>query len=158
MNYSHSKYLCLNVQTNSANMPFNPVTKYRKADFVCIDIPEAKIASGDKYLSKTQMYIKILKKSKFKNLVFTEGKNGSWYFRNNKALNAPAFNNSVIDTMGAGDAFFSISSLIMQINKNVELACFLGNIAGALKTSILGHSKFINRQDFYKYLKTLVVK
>lgn len=153
-----SRYLSLNVQTNSANMPFNPVTKYKKANFVSIDIPEARIAAGDKYLSKLQMHNKILRKSNFKNLIFTEGKNGSWYFKNNKAFNTPAFNDNVVDTMGAGDAFFSISSLIMKINKDVELACFLGNIAGAIKTSILGHSKFINRQDFFKYVKTLMVK
>ena len=33
------------------------------------------------------------------------------------AFNTPAFNDNVVDTMGAGDAF-SISSLIMKINKD----------------------------------------
>ena len=47
-------------------MPFNPVTKYKKANFVSIDIPEARIAAGDKYLSKLQMHNKILRKSNFK--------------------------------------------------------------------------------------------
>lgn len=153
-----SKYLSLNVQTNSANIPFNPVTKYQKADFVSIDIPEAKIASGHKYLSKLEMHKNIIKKSKFKNLIFTEGKQGSWYFKNNKSFNTPIFNDKVVDTMGTGDAFFSISSLVMKKTKNIELACFIGNIAGALKVSIEGHSKYLDREEFIKYLKTLIIK
>lgn len=154
---NNSKFLALNVQTNSANLPFNPVTKFKKADFVSIDIPEAKIASGNKHMSKVEMFKKILSVSQFKQIVFTEGKKGSWFFRNNKSINTPIFNQNVVDTMGAGDAFFAISSLVMKKTNNIKLACFLGNVAGALKVSIEGHSKSINRDDFVKYLKTLII-
>ena len=67
-----------------ANMPFNPVTKYG-ANFVSIDIPEARIAAGDKYLSKLQMHNKILRKAILKPN-FYRGKKWSWYFKNNKVI------------------------------------------------------------------------
>ena len=42
-----SKYLAINCQTNSANLGFNLITKYPKADFICIDEPELRLASSN---------------------------------------------------------------------------------------------------------------
>ena len=56
----------------------------------------------------------------------------------------PVFNYNVLDTMGSGDAFFSISSLISRLSDDQELITFMGNVAGSLKVSIEGHSKNID--------------
>src|SRR6202040_4352074 len=44
-----ARFLAVNAQTNSANRGFNLVTKYPRADFVCIDDPEARLAVADRY-------------------------------------------------------------------------------------------------------------
>ena len=44
----NAKFIALNTQTNSANIGYNLVTKYKKANFVCIDEPEARLAVSDK--------------------------------------------------------------------------------------------------------------
>ena len=36
-----ARFLAVNAQTNSANRGFNLITKYPRADFICIDEPEA---------------------------------------------------------------------------------------------------------------------
>ena len=56
----------------------------------------------------------------------------------------PAFSSVAIDTLGAGDAAYSYSSMFIDKTKNNNLIGFLSSIAGGIKTKILGHSKFIN--------------
>ena len=46
----NSKNLHINVQTNSGNIPYNLVTKFKKANFVTIDHTEASLAVGLKLL------------------------------------------------------------------------------------------------------------
>ncbi len=43
-----AKFLAVNTQSNSANMGYNLVTKYPRADYVCIDAPEARLAVSDR--------------------------------------------------------------------------------------------------------------
>src|SRR5438270_764642 len=45
----HAPYLAMNVQTNSANMGYNPVTKYQRADYVCIHENELRLANHDQF-------------------------------------------------------------------------------------------------------------
>jgi len=42
-------YLAVNVQTNSANVGFNLVTKYPRADCVCVDEAEMRFATHDRH-------------------------------------------------------------------------------------------------------------
>jgi rfaE bifunctional protein nucleotidyltransferase chain/domain len=46
---SKSRFLAVNTQTNSANMGFNLITRYSRADYICIDAPEAHLAVADRY-------------------------------------------------------------------------------------------------------------
>ena len=41
---SNSRFLAVNTQSNSANLGYNLITKYQRADYVCIDAPEARLA------------------------------------------------------------------------------------------------------------------
>jgi len=151
-----SKYLAINVQTNSGNLPFNLVTKYNKADYICIDKPEVMLAVGKKNISMEEIRNDLLKKIKFKKICVTDGKNGAWYFKNKFFKNVPVFNYNVVDTMGSGDAFFAISSLASLLSDDEELITFLGNVAGSMKVSIIGHSKNIDYIDYAKYTESLL--
>ena len=149
-----AKYLAINCQTNSANLGFNLITKYPVSDFICIDEPELRLAasnnvSGIEDIVKNQ----IAKKIKCKNITITRGKNGSFSYLNSNILNVPALiSDRVIDTIGAGDVFLVISSLLYSIKSDQMVANIIGNIAAALKVDILGHSKSISRSNFYAVL------
>lgn len=151
-----SKYLAINVQTNSGNLPYNLVTKYRKADYVCLDTPESFLAAGRKNISREEVRKVLLKKMQFKKICITDGKNGAWYFKNRIFRNIPVFNYSVIDTMGSGDAFFSISAIASALTDDDEITTFLGNVAGSMKVSILGHSANIDYINYAKYTESLL--
>ena len=45
----NAPFLAVNAQSNSANHGYNLVTKYSRADYLCIDAPEAKLAVADKF-------------------------------------------------------------------------------------------------------------
>ena len=58
-------------------------------------------------------------------MIITKGKVGAYYTKNNKSYNAPIFNKEVIDTIGTGDAFFSLASLSTFTINDQALASFL---------------------------------
>ncbi len=153
-----SKFLSVNTQTNSGNRGFNYINKYKNADYVVIDEPEFRLASQDKHtkldLLATKKIPELINTKKF---IITMGKNGCMAFSNNKFLSSmPALTNKVVDTVGAGDAFFSISSAFAAISSDLEDLCLIGNIAGALKVEILGHRSFLEKAKIMKYIETLL--
>ena len=107
-----SKFLAVNAQTNSANRGFNLVTRYPKADFVCIDEPEARLAVADRYSPiETVVGVKLRKQMKLSEL--------HHYARQARLLGVHVGStgqshsrliDEAIDTIGAGDAFFAVAA------------------------------------------------
>ena len=57
--------------------------------------------------------------------------------------------------MRGGDAFFVISSLFAYLKSNPIDIGFIGNISGALKVNILGHSSSIKSQ-LLKFIESVI--
>jgi len=153
-----SKFLAINCQSNSANLGFNLITKYKKSNYICIDEPELRLATSNNQdeiekIVKDQLNHKIINK----NVTITRGRNGCFSYKNSKVLNVPAvISEKVLDTIGAGDVFLVITSLLYSIKTDQLVASLIGNIAGALKVDILGHSKSISQSNFYAVLKHIL--
>ena len=153
-----AKFLAINCQTNSANLGFNLITKYPVSDFICIDEPELRLAASDN-ISKIEEIVKsqITKKIKCKNITITRGRNGSFSYSGSNVLNTPALiSDKVIDTIGAGDVFLVITSLLYSTKSDQLVTNIIENIAGALKVDIFGHSKSISRSNFYYFLNHML--
>ena len=99
---------------------------------------------------------KLKRLSKFSKIIITKGKGGAVYTKSDKSFTAPIFNKEVVDTIGTGDAFFSLASLSTFVSEDQALAAFLGNVAGGIKVSIIGHSKNIEKDNFLKNVETLL--
>ena len=153
-----AKFLAINCQSNSANLGFNLITKYSVSDYVCIDEPELRLAASDNINGIENIVSKkINKKIKCNNITITRGRNGSFSYLNSKILNTPALiSDKVIDTIGAGDVFLVITSLLYSIQTDQLVTNIIGNIAGALKVDILGHSKSISKTNFYAVLNHIL--
>ncbi|MBF0560635.1 MAG: adenylyltransferase/cytidyltransferase family protein [Alphaproteobacteria bacterium] len=155
---SRSPFLALNAQTNSANHGYNLITKYPRADYVCIDAPEARLAMSDRRRA-LDVLIKdgLLKKIDCQRLMVTHGKNGCIAFdRENGTYWAPAFTSTVVDTMGAGDAFLAITSPMVAKGVSLEVVAFIGNAVGAMKVKVVGHRSSIDRAGLTKYVTALL--
>ena len=153
-----ARFLAINVQTNSANRGFNLVTKYPRADFVCIDEPEARLAVSDRYSSiESVVRDKLEKRMDCKNFVVTHGKRGSVVASVGQEIKRiPALVGEAIDTIGAGDAFFALAAPLVASGCDPFIAGFLGNAAGAMKVRIVGHRHQITRAEIVKYVTTLM--
>lgn len=156
----NSKFFCLNTQANADNRGFNLPSKYKKCDFLCLDIPELRLATGDRYSSIEFLASKLKKQMRASSILITMGEKGLYFkktlSKKDRTFVIPGFETNPIDTMGAGDVTFSLSSILNKVSKDEKVIAFLANLAGAIKTNIYGHEKFISKQNFIKSIDHLL--
>lgn len=154
-----AKFLAVNAQTNAGNAGFNPVTKYQRADYVCVDLPEARLAACMQGESSAPLLVKRLRESiRCDRWAITCGRSGSSVCEpratvDNRSMpfnflydaDIPAFATQGLDTIGAGDAFLAVSAPLVAAGLELEAAAFVGNVAGAIKVSIVGHRAHVTR-------------
>lgn len=155
---NESKFLAVNTQSNSANMGYNLVSKYPRADYVCIDAPEARLAVTDK-ISPIEEIItnRLPQKIDCKKFIITNGKHGCITHEPGDVVHTiPALTKSVVDTVGAGDAFLSVTSPLVAAGAPLNKVGFIGNIVGALKVAIVGHQHSVEKVAVLKSLNALL--
>lgn len=153
-----SMFLAVNAQTNAGNQGFNLVTKYPHADYICVDGPEARLAVADKHSDLAVIAGERLpSKVDCPKLIVTGGLHGCIsYDAANGTHRVPAFTKTVVDTVGAGDAFFAISAPLVKAGGPMENVAFVGNAAGAIKVGIVGHRKHVDKVALVKFITTLM--
>jgi sugar/nucleoside kinase (ribokinase family) len=152
-----SRFLAVNAQSNSANHGYNPVTRYPRADFICIDAPEARLAVNEKFATPQLLLDELLPaRMQCGRAIITWGAQGC-YARDQKGsvVHIPAFTNSTVDTVGAGDAFFAVAAPLAAAGGNMRDVAFVGNAAGAIKVGIVGHRSSVQKVPVLKYLSVL---
>ncbi len=155
---SASRFLAVNTQSNSANLGYNLITKYPKADYVCIDAPEARLALGDRVSPIGDIVHRLLDNHLDCNkIIITQGKHGCvTYERDGVVHTIPAFAKNVIDTVGAGDAFLSVTAPLVAAGGAMHRVGFIGNVAGALKVEIVGHRRSVDKPSLIKGITGLL--
>lgn len=152
-----ARFLAVNVQTNSANLGFNIITKFPRADYVCIDEPEIRLACHDRFSNLEKLILAISKKLSCDRIIITRGHRGSLVYSKNKGFaKIPVFSKEVVDRIGAGDAYFSLTSPCVFKDNPMEEVGFIGNAAGAMKVLIVGNRSSIESVPLSKYIVTLL--
>jgi rfaE bifunctional protein nucleotidyltransferase chain/domain len=144
------KFLAVNTQANAGNYGFNLITKYPRADYVCLDWREARLAACD----NTSPMKDIVKKGLIDcpNTIVTMGKEGCLV--EGKLL--PALTNTVVDTVGSGDAFFAVTAPLVAAGVPMDVVGFIGNAVGALKAGIVGHRSSVEKAALIKFMEALL--
>lgn len=153
----NARFLAVNTQTNSANIGFNLITRYPRADYICIDAPEARMATHDRLSPISDVASRILPRLvRCPRIVITHGKHGCVTYQAGEPVHTmPAFTQRVVDTVGAGDAFFAVTAPLVAAGAPVSLAGFAGNVVGSLKVEIVGHRKSVDKVAFLKAVTAL---
>ncbi len=152
-----AKFLALNVQTNSANIGFNVVTKFPRADFICIDEPEVRLATQNKSSTIEKLITKISRKLKCSKVIITRGHQGALtYDQKEGFMEIPVLSKEVLDRVGAGDAFFSFAAPCVCMGNPMELVGFIGNAVGAMKVLIVGNRSAVEPVPLRKYITSLL--
>lgn len=150
-----AKYLVLNCQTNSANYGLNIITKYNRADAFTLDQKELRLAYPANMAGEHIALKKLCGHLNGKGWL-TRGAEGAYGAEENQVYDCPAFTLTVKDTVGAGDAFYSVAGLYAASGAPTELVTFMGNIAGALGANIIGNKEAVAKVDVLKYAGTLL--
>lgn len=150
-----ARYLAINCQTNSSNHGLNIITKYTRADAFSLDQQELKLAFPAYANDETKGLKKLEEHLKGRGWL-TRGSQGAYGIEKGSIFQCPAFTLSVKDTIGAGDAFFSIAGLYMVAGAPIEIGTFAGNIAGALEANIVGNKESVEKVNLLKFANTLM--
>lgn len=150
-----SEKLILNCQTNSSNYGLNLITKYKKADYFSLDEKELRLAFAD-YKKTEEDLLQELSERLSAGGWLTRGSKGALSVEDKRLRRCPAFVLDVLDTIGAGDSFFSMAGLAVAVGAPIEVGTFLGNVAGALAANIVGNKDSLDKVDTLKFVTTLL--
>ena len=154
---SSSVVFGVNTQTNGANIGYNLITKYHNPNYVCLDESEARLAVQEKFADLEKVLKIITKSLNPEYLIITIGKKGSIGInRRNEINRTPVFSLKVIDTVGAGDAFFAYTAPCFASGLPLDLVSFIGNIVGALAVQIVGNKKSIEKYEVLEFIHSIL--
>jgi sugar/nucleoside kinase (ribokinase family) len=153
-----SKFLAVNTQTNSANPGFNLITKYPRADYICIDELELRWATGERFEEISDLIGRIVKLLKSKSMIVTCGHRGSIAHNSGteQFFKIPVFSGRVIDPVGAGDAFLAVTSPCVAKGLPIDLVGFIGNAVGAIAVTIVGNKSSVEPEQLFNFIRTLL--
>lgn len=152
----YAKVLMVNCQVNSSNYGMNLITKYKRMDGFVVDEREMKLAFKQETDEIGTLLKELLQQFYAQYGWVTLGANGAIGRNQQEESQIPAVTLQVKDTVGAGDAFYALAALSTLARVPIDLATFLGNLAGALKTNTLGNSQSIQKVDLLKYANTVL--
>lgn len=155
--FDESSFIALNTQSNSANMGYNPVTGYARADYVSIDEPELRFASHSKYGEVEMLAREIKKRLEAKFFMVSLGAGGNVLLAADGPIyKTPVFSRRVIDRTGAGDALFAVTSPCVYRGFDPEIVGFVANCVGALAVETVCNREPIDPAKLFKFITYLL--
>lgn len=151
-------FLVLNCQTNSNNHGFNIITRqYRRADAFSLDNQEMMLSCGRRDFDAD---------AELTAMAHGFGSSYAWLTRGDvmtlghapgqASAHIPPLVTDVTDTVGAGDAFFSVAGLAAAKKLPIDVATFLGQLAGAQAVNIVGNERPISKAALLKGAMSLL--
>lgn len=152
-----SKKYAVNTQTNSANAGYNMITKYKEPFFVCLDEPEIRLAAQERSANIEDIARRIKNETRAQYLITTLGRKGSIGIDREGSVNwTPIFSSKVVDTIGAGDAFFAFTAPCFAQGLPLDMVSFIGNAVGALAVQIVGNKKSVEKYELLEFIDAIL--
>lgn len=151
-----AKFIGINTQSNAGNMGYNTISKYPRAHYICIDEPEARLDSKDREGELEPIIETLSKKMSCDKITITRGIKGCLVYSPGGFEHIPAFSGKVLDSMGAGDAFLSITTPLVSIGAPMEVVGFIGNAVGAMAVTIIGNKEPVDKVSLVKYISSIM--
>ena len=150
-------FLSVNAQSNAGNLGYHSILRYPRADYLCMAENEMRLEARDRSRDLKQLILEVAQKMKCDRVTVTRGKHGSLCYKNGEGFfEIPAFAGQVLDRMGAGDSFLSLTALGMVQKAPTEVVGFIGNVAGAQAVATVGHRKSVEPAPLFKHIESLL--
>jgi rfaE bifunctional protein nucleotidyltransferase chain/domain len=152
-----AKFLAVNAQCNAGNLGHHALSKYLRADYVTATEREVRIEARDRHGDVRDLTRDVFGQLACQRLIVTRGKNGCLCCDAAGGLvQIPAVAGKVVDRIGAGDAFLSVSALLAAQGAPLEVVGFAGNAAGALAVATVANREPIDRVAYLKQIESLL--
>ena len=154
---SKAKFLAVNTQANAGNRGFNMVSKYPRADYMCIAGHEMDLETRDRESNDRDKIMSMAERLVCERFTVTLGRRGSLHYEKGKEpIRAPAVAPKIVDLVGAGDSVLAITAGLVANGTPWEIVGFIGNAAGAEMVSDLGNRISLSKTNLSKHLITLL--
>jgi rfaE bifunctional protein kinase chain/domain/rfaE bifunctional protein nucleotidyltransferase chain/domain len=154
---TRAKFLAVNTQANAGNRGFNTITKYPRADYVCLAMHEVALETRMKHAGWRELVLEVASRIGCPRFTVTWGKYGSLHYTPESCFTeVPALATHVTDRVGAGDAVLAVTSLLVAQKAPWDIVGFVGNIAGAQMVSDLGNRMSVNRASIARHAISLM--
>ena len=152
-----SKFLVVNTQANAGNQGFNTISKYPRADYVCIAGNEMELETRTRHASRKEMLLHLTKRIDCPRFTVTLGRAGSIHYElGEEVIEAPALAARVVDRVGAGDAVLAITGALVAVGTPWDIVALVANAAGAEMVADIGNRASLSKASLSKYLVSLL--
>lgn len=151
-------FLAVNCQTNSNNHGFNILNRrYRRADVFTLDQTELTLATGRREIDYGRELTALATQLGSKYAWLTRGAHETLGRNCVKEITAcPPLERTIVDALGAGDAFCAVAALAATSRVPLNVATFMGQLAGAQAVRIVGNSEPIRKAKLLKAGMTML--
>jgi bifunctional ADP-heptose synthase (sugar kinase/adenylyltransferase) len=140
-------------QTNSNNFGFNRLSKWKSKTkrSVCLDLREASLQINHRISDCSDSLVKELYDYELntEHLFITLGKEGALFTNGEQIMRKSAFKTDIVDTIGAGDAFYSFACLCSALD--IEDRLTVPSLAASLTTTWLCNEKEVTRKNILEH-------
>jgi len=151
----NSNFLAINTQLNSFNLGFHSISKYNKADYVCVHEGELRHDYRNRSDSVESLIKDLSKKLNTDRITITRGTKGSIGYNKEEFIECPALSGKIIDRIGAGDSLYALTSMCFAADIPADITLFLGNIAASYKLTYHGNKHKIKKVDLIKAITAI---
>lgn len=152
-----ARLMVVNTQSNAGNLGYHAISTYPRVDFISIAENELRLDARDRRGDIRQLMDRLRDRVGCSQIAVTRGARGCICYNPDAGfVEVPAFAGKVVDRVGAGDAFLSACALCVAQQAPLEVAAFVGNVAGAEAVATLGHEKSIQRTVLARHIEHLL--
>ena len=156
---SKSRFLAVNTQTNAANQGFNTVSKYPRADYLCISEKELRLDARSRTKDLRVIVTDVAERLACSRILVTRGQQGCLCYARDEGFCAiPAFTQRIVDRVGAGDAVLAVTSPCVAQQVPMNVVGFIGNSVGALAVETVGHRGIVSCPALCQHMTSLLQK
>lgn len=153
-----SPFLAVNCQTNSNNHGFNIINhQYKRMDCFSLDAQELMLSAARRHLDHVRELDRLRRQFYASYAWLTRGAIETIGLREGSAAcSILPLESTVTDTIGAGDAFYSVAALGARRGLPNTLTTLMGQLAGGQAVNIVGNSECISKERLIKSGMTML--
>ncbi|MBF0191586.1 MAG: adenylyltransferase/cytidyltransferase family protein [Magnetococcales bacterium] len=150
-------YLAVNTQANAGNRGYHTISRYERADYVCLAEPEVRLErrciSGEIH----PLVFEVADSLHCRKISVTRGKHGSIVGdASGESVDVPAFVFNAVDRVGAGDAYLSATAPAAFLDAPNEVIGLIGNALGSMAVEIIGNQRAVDALALKKHITSIL--